>query len=377
MTRETRCTKWCRTVMVCCLACCLTGLATWAGSLLKVGPGQAYTTIQSAVDAATTGDAILVYPSVYAETVAVSTNGISIVAQGAGVTVGPPPAMGQACFDVKADGVMIQGFGLTGTNCAPAIRFVGSHNRFSNNRIYGLTCPGVNALACRDPNGGSNYNTIENNDVSQADLGIVVGSDSSTALNKGNVIVGNHVHDMESVGIVVYNATDSYIAGNIIEGVPYGRGISIIASSGGNSQHGHTVVGNQINGTAEAGIGVFADQKASLSKVTVAYNDIDSPGGIGILLHKEAGAHLAENTIAGNRVSQAQAVGILVDDGVNKNILDGNLVFDSAIYGIQANGNHNKIMSSTALGNGTYDLADHGKGNKWRTNVFETQSWNR
>ena len=365
---------WFRVVLLSFAVVCCAAVGAWSQVVLRVGPGQQYATIQSAVDAARTGDAILVYPSTYKESVNVNKNGLKLVAQGDGVTVGPPPAEGKACFEVRADGIVIQGFNLTGTNCAAAIDFVGSYNRFSDNHIFGLTCPGVNALACRAPNGGSNFNVIENNDVTEADLGIVVGSDSQTAINKGNIIIGNHVYGVGTVGVVVYNGTGCMVAGNVIEGIPFGLGISIIAQNNV-PQFGHVVTGNKISNTAEGGVGVFADETASLSKVTVSYNDIISPGGFGIVLQKDSGANLAHNVISGNCVSKADAVGIIVDTGANNNKLDSNLVFDNVLYGIQVKGNHNKITSNTALGNNTYDLIDNGRGNRWKDNVYETCSW--
>lgn len=356
--------------IVCCAA-----VNAWAGNVLNVGPSQTYATIQAAVNAAQPGDAIMVYPSTYPESVTVAMNHLSILAEEDGVVVGPPPAAGQACFEVKADGVVIQGFGLTGTNCAPAIRFEGSYNRFSDNNIYGLTCPGVNGLACRAPKGGSNYNVIQNNDLTEADLGIVVGSDDLNAVNKGNAIIGNRVHGVGAVGIAVYNAIETTIQGNVIEGVAFGMGISLSTLRGKVPQHGHLVVGNSISYTSGDGIDVFSDQNCSLTKIVVSNNEIVSPGGAGILFQKDPGARLAENMISGNVVSDSEAVGIVLDEGVNKNTVEGNLTFDGGLYGILAVGNHNKIVSNTALRNSTYDLTDSGKGNTWKDNVYQTCSW--
>jgi parallel beta-helix repeat protein len=340
-----------------------------------VGPGQTYATIQAAVDAARPGDGILVYPSTYMESVSVTKGGISIVAQGSGVIVSAYPAEGKACFEVKADRVVIHGFGLTGTNMAPGIRFEGSYNRFSGNRIYDLNGPGVNALNCRDPNGGSDYNVIADNDVSGADLGIIVGSESRTAVNKENTIIGNHINGMGSVGIGIHNCIGCAITGNVIEGVEFGLGISVVAQVNSVPQHSIAVAANKISQTAEGGIGVFADQTTSLSKVTLSHNAITSPGRYGILLQKDQGAHLTDNMISDNWISEAQDAGILVDDSVNKNKIESNIVLGGAIYGIQVNGNHNKIRSNTALENGTYDLVDGGKGNQWKDNAYEFRSW--
>ena len=370
-------TRWLQRALVSLAVVCGVAVGAWAQGVLKVGPGQPFATIQAAVDAAQTGDAILVFPSTYMETVSVTKSGISIVAQGSHVIVNAYPAEGVACFEVKADRVLIHGFDLTGTNMAPGIRFEGSYNRFSGNRIYDLNAPGVNALNCRAPNGGSNFNVIENNDVTGADLGIIVGSDSHTAVNKGNIIIGNHVHSIGTSGIAIYNGTDCIISGNVIEDIPFGLGISISNLNNNTPQHSNAVTGNTVSGTSEVGIGVFANGTGSLSNVTVSHNKVSSPGGIGIVFQKDPGARLAENTISDNWISEAQTAGILVDTSVNKNKVESNLVLNCAAYGIQVNGDHNKILSNTALENGTYDLDNGGKGNKWKDNAYGTCSWSR
>ena len=91
--------------------------------------------------------------------------------------------------------VTIQGFEIAyGAGCAPGIEFEGIHNTFSENYIYlNATCLGVNALVCRDPDGGSDYNNIVRNTIDQADLGIVVVAETDDAINTGNVIQGNRI----------------------------------------------------------------------------------------------------------------------------------------------------------------------------------------
>jgi hypothetical protein len=349
----------------------------WAGNVLEVGPGHAYATIQAAVNAAQPGDAIRVYPSTYPESVLVSKSHVSILAEGDGVVVGPPPQGGQPCFGVAADGVVIQGFDLTGTNCAPAIGFVGSYNRFSGNRIYGLTCPGVNALACRAPNGGSNYNVIQDNDITQADLGIILGSDAKNAVNKGNAIVGNHVHGVGAVGIAVYNAVATTIIGNVIEGIPFGMGISLGTLGGRLPQHSHVVTGNRILNVAEGGIGVFADKPATLTDVFIGFNQISSTGGWGILLQKEDGAQLTGCMVSGNDIRETDTMGIVIDHGVSKSTVQGNLTLNNGQSGIVVAGKHNTMDANTSLGNSGYDLDNRGKDNRWRDNVYQTCSWAR
>jgi hypothetical protein len=351
--------------------------SAWAGHVLEVGPGHAYATIQAAANAAQSGDAVLVYPATYPESVSVTKNHVSFIAQGAGVVVGPPPDGNKACFDVQADGVVIDGFSLTGTICAPAIGFVGSYNRFSNNRIYGLVCPGVNAMECRAPNGGSNYNVIQNNNITQADLGIVVGSDAKNAVNKGNAIIGNTIFNMGTVGIAVYNAVDTTITANVIDGVSYGMGISIGTAPGKLPQHSYMVTGNTLDNVAEGGIGVFADKPAELTDVFLGFNRISSSAGFGILLQEHEGGKLAACSISGNDVRMAADAGIDLDAGVNKNTVEGNLTLDNGQYGIVVAGKNNKISSNTSVGNSVADLDDQGKDNRWKDNVYQTSSWSR
>jgi len=358
------------------LALLLPALPGWPASgprVLRVGDGQAYVTIQEAVDAAGPGDMVLVYPGTYVESVAVGGGGFEIVAQDPGVVV-TPPGEGEACFEVKADGVAIRGFELTGTRCAPGIRFEGSLNTFSGNIIHDLTCPGVNALACRDPDGGSDYNVIEFNVLAGADLGIVVGCDDDGALNVGNLIRNNTVSEMGAVGIVVYNGTDFRILDNVVQEIPYGTGISVIAMNG-LPQKNHTIAGNTVLSCAEHGIALFADGTAALSQNAILENYVDGVGEAGIYLYQDPGASLKKNRVLGNGVRGAGTAGILLEAGSKKNVVDSNFVVHSSEQGIAVAGNRNQVSDNTAVDSGLWDLADYGSGNKWRNNCYETASW--
>ena len=374
MKRERRLVRGVQIAILTIASAWLAAVSAFAGNALEVGPGHTYATIQAAANAAQSGDAVLVYPGQYPESVTVRKNYISFLAQGDGVIVGPPPQEGEACFDVRADGVVIHGFELTGTNCAPAIHFLGSHNRFSKNQVYGLTCPGVNALECRDPDGGSNYNIIEDNDVTEADLGIIVGSDSNSAVNKGNVIAGNFVHGVGAVGIGVYNGVDTTITGNTIMYIPFGWGISVSTPISKTPQQNIVVTANKITDVAEGGIGIFADAKCNMKKIFVGYNEISSTGGYGILLQLQDKAKLSDCTLSGNTVKEADHMGIVVDAGVEKNTLEGNLTVGNGEYGILVIGKNNTLEGNTSMGNGTCDMQDRGKNNTWKDNVYQTSA---
>ncbi len=199
------------------------------GNTLRVGPGQEYATIQAAVNAAEKGSKILVYPDHYNEAVSITKNNLRIIAQGDGVTVEPPAGWLPAGFDVHADYVTIQGFEIAyGWDCAAGIKFQGSHNTFVDNYIYlNHSCLGVNALTCRDQDGGSDSNTIEGNTIHAADIGIEVAAETEDAINRGNVIRNNTLQQIAQTPIGVGNGKGFLISGNSIDGASFGHCIAV------------------------------------------------------------------------------------------------------------------------------------------------------
>ncbi len=361
-----------RVSILCLLIAAISVTSAAAMNVLRVGDGQDFATIQAAVDAVGPGDLVLVYPGFYLESVSVTGSGYEIVAQDEGVVV-TPPAMGEACFEVTADGVTIRGFELTGTNCAPAIRFEGSRNTFASNTIHGLTCPGVNAIACRDPDGGSNYNVIEFNVINGPDVGIKVGDYEAPGLNVGNIIRNNTLNSVGVLGIGVENGTAFQIYGNVIQGVPFGTGISISALND-LPQKDHTIAENTILGVGGHGISLFAHFSATLSKNTIIGNEIDTVGEAGIYLYNEPDAILKKSRIIENSIRKT-TMGIFLEAGPKKNRIEDNIVIHSTEYGIDAGGEKNKIRNNTTVDSGSLDLNDSGSGNIWSGNRYETASW--
>ena len=344
-----------------------------AGTIRWVGPNQQYATIQDAVDDAAAGDRILVYPDTYEESVAITKDSLRIIALGQGVIVDPPDEI-QACFEVNANYITIRGFQLTGTDCAAAIDFEGSHNAFEHNIIYGLTCPGVNALACRDDDGGSDCNTIANNIVTGADLGIVIVCDADDAVNTGNIVRDNVVYGVGVVGIVISNGNANEIMGNLIFGVPFGLGISIIA---GNdiAQGNHRIINNVITECSDSGIALWANDSATLTGNLVFANEISHVGIDGIYLYSDPDATLSNNKIVANTSHDNGASGICLDAGSNNNKISANHALTNGDYGILVIGDNNNIVRNVALTNGMLDLCNSGTGNKWVANEYGTANW--
>jgi hypothetical protein len=281
------------------------------GNTLLVGPGQEYSTIQAAVDAAKKGSKILVFPGTYVEAVSVSKNNLKIVAQGDGVIVEAP--LGQpAGFAVNADHVTIRGFeiaagGEYGNDCTNGIIFEGSHNTFADNDIYAnRSCIwGVDAITCYDEDGGSDYNTIEDNTIHAIDGGIGMGaggSEHEDAINHGNVIRNNSLQQLTMNAISFWNARDFLVAGNQIDRID---GTCIYAgTSVGNKivQGRHRIEGNTMGTCAFNGIYLQAYDGGILTHNRIAENTAETCGWECILLEGQEGAILTRNRIADNRV---------------------------------------------------------------------------
>ena len=372
--------------------------------MLLVGPHQEYETIQAAVDAAKQGSRILVYPDTYTESVAVTKNNLQIIALGKGVVVVPPDTAG---FQVDADHVTVQGFEIAyGADCASGIRFEGSHNTFADNYIYlAATCLGVNAISCRDPDGGSDYNIVERNTINGADLGIVIEAATLDAINTGNVIRDNTLLSVAQDPIAIENGKGFLVSGNRITGAPYGICIAV-GTEGKNrvAQGHHTIVKNTMDNCGDNGISLYAWPGTVFTHNRIADNTIQNCGGDCLALEAGSGATLTHNEVISNSVSLSMnGSGVLLaadqDAVVSDNAVRDNLVYHNARNGISvtsgADGNrilNNEVQTNNNVGiavvgddnliagnrayNNSMDVADLGEGNEWRNNTYTpTVGW--
>ena len=201
-----------------------------AGATLKVGSGQPYPTIQSAVDAAKSGDLIVVMPGTYQESVVIDKSGLTIrgaLNQALPVVV-PPPAGGPICNLPNGPGQA--GFCIT-TSPVP-----GTINNTEIARIevdnfsqWGIAAWGTNGLNIHDviaTNNGtygiasylSSHTQIVHNVVSGSTsglspAGIFVGdSVNASLLIRLNTVLGNNL------GIHVRDAAHGTVSENTATG---------------------------------------------------------------------------------------------------------------------------------------------------------------
>lgn len=176
---------------------------------LNVGQGQTYTTIQSAVNAAKTGDVISVSEGTYPENIVVKTNGISIMGQNKEKTIIDGKKTGSV-IRIESNNVNVSGFTIQNSG--------GSGQYDAGITVY-----------------HSNKNEIANMIVVNNIVGISIYQGSNN-----NVVSGNDIRQNSKYGIFVFASSDNKIYNNNIQG----NGIGF--PSDGFGFYGDTARTNQI-----------------------------------------------------------------------------------------------------------------------------------
>ncbi|NJD52622.1 MAG: hypothetical protein FIB07_07105 [Candidatus Methanoperedens sp.] len=190
-----------------CLVLLITSYATAA--TLQVGQGKTYTTIQSAIDAAKTGDTILVDEGIYNENPLIKTNGISITGKNrektiiegrktssgiridevnniviTGFTIKNSGGGGQEDAGVaiyKGSGNTVSNLIITGNSVGISIYQGSSNNIISGNTIESNSGYGINLYA-------SNDNKIFNNNIKGNKIGVYAYSSKTNIIYQNNLI---------------------------------------------------------------------------------------------------------------------------------------------------------------------------------------------
>ncbi len=157
-----------------------------SSATLNVGQGQTYTTIQSAISAANTGDVISVSEDTYSENLVVKKNGISITGKNKektiidGKKIGSVVKIDQA-NNVKLSGFTIQNSGGSGQDDA-GISLYRANNNFIANVILVNNVVGISIYS------GSNNNIISGNDIkSSGKYGIFIFSSNDNKIYNNNI----------------------------------------------------------------------------------------------------------------------------------------------------------------------------------------------
>ncbi|MCZ7392411.1 MAG: NosD domain-containing protein [Candidatus Methanoperedens sp.] len=153
---------------------------------LNVGQGQTYTTIQSAIDAAKTGDVISVSEGTYSENIVVKMNGITITGQNKEKTIIDGKKTGSViridqANDVKVSGFTVQNSGGSGQSDGGMSLYRANNNEIAN-MILVNNAVGISIYQ------GSNSNIVSGNDIkSNGKYGVFVFASNDNKIYNNNI----------------------------------------------------------------------------------------------------------------------------------------------------------------------------------------------
>ncbi|HTK76335.1 MAG TPA: right-handed parallel beta-helix repeat-containing protein [Gemmataceae bacterium] len=343
-----------------------------------------FTTIQSAVNSAHSGDLIYVAKGVYQEQIVFpSTLRNVFLLNAGGALIGAQPGAGDgsgAIIHVNgAQGITISGFTITGGVGTADLQF------------------GV--LVDHSGSATISYNHIINIQTNplgtnQGAAAIQIGESSTGTPGVGNII-GNRIESYQKGGVVVIGAgSNADVIANTVRGV---GPTTVIAQNGIQVSDGatgrvlyNTVSGNQFVSTTTEGVGILV---FSTANVRVEANTVTTSDE-GILVDSSTGVSVQYNTSNKNTLN---GIGVLggsnnlvrfnttlqnVFDGINLedttgNSVEGNTAWNNGRDGValEATVIGNAVRRNSAFRNGRFDLSDASASftNSFSKNSFKTR----
>lgn len=382
---------------------------------LRVGPTRTHKTIQAAVDAASPGDRIRVDDGVYRERVTVSTPRLTLLASGA-VLDGTPERQVPAKRDfrgflpanltISADGVVVQGFVVTGgevgiqstaagtavRNCTlteiagTAIALDGAGGRAE--RCFIRSCGGQGGVAVggqgasvksvRIEQCGTSgiYVTGDGARISGCSIALVTGHGISVSAPSGTVS-SCRIEAVGSDGVRgsggaitilrcrVEDASHGILAdgaGSRVEGCQVEGASSVGIRVNG---AGVRVVGNRVSNTIDDSDGISVDSRQSDAakaggETLVSRNTVTDAVQTGMRLVTH-GAVITQNRVTG--CGSEEEYGFRLDGDANR--LSGNVATDSYAVGFYVSGAGNSFTGDRADGGAIHGFSVWGAGNSF------------
>jgi len=372
-------------------------------------PTAAYTTIQAAVNAASSGDTIRVCAGVYNEVVTINKNDLTLKGEpGAildGTTIGNVTPDAGMVISTGVSGITIKGFeirnytspftgegdGIQAWNCGTS-KITVKENVIHDNSWNGILVG--NEGEALHTGWSIKENNVYNNGF--ADIELTNGKDSEI---KENTVASGSASFFDGILVQARNFDYGYlpcsppgatvtssgikVSDNEVTGPYPVAGVDLIALAGGTVGPRTAVLQdvkvaeNEVDGArilARGFAGTFGGTLATASDakfIKIAENNVQNSPVPGIHLSRVTDSDIAENQVSDNER------GIVLVDSDN-NSIEENEADNNTTYGIRliVGSTGNTISENTATGNGTFDMFhdDTSTPNTWDENTCGTSS---
>ncbi|WP_197082056.1 NosD domain-containing protein [Methanosarcina siciliae] len=318
-------------------------------SVQNLDTGEFFGTIQAAVDAASDGATIVVYPGTHVENVDVYRQ-LTIRSYSGNPldTVVRASSSGDHVFYVNANNVKISGFTISGAN--------------QNSPYSGIYLSRTKSCTVEDSIISGNWygiyldssasNALSNNTVSSnSDAGIYMDNSAS------NVLSNNTVSSNSGTGIYLLSSVNNKLTDNTVSS-NYRNGIWLKENSNTN-----TLSGNLASSNTRAGF-LLDDQCIGNSLVN---NVVDANGGHGIYLSAASNS----NNLKNNTVSSNTLYGIYLSSSGDNQVTDGNRITGNSRGICLSNSNSNRIFNNYFSNTENTYFEGSNTGNSWSTTRAE------
>ncbi len=337
---------------------------------LKV-PSAQFPTIQSAADAATNGDVIVIAKGVYDEAVTMTgKTGVTIRAKKGAIIDNEHTDIGlemNGCGIIVVRGLTVRdgtGSGIFLGGCADIVITRCNVLNTGGDAITLANCGNVRIVRNRIEQGFVGVNADAQGVVIRDNRISNVVTTAVQIIGNGFAIEGNRIAGVASLhGLTIGNGDPASAASvmitrnsirNIADGLA-GDGIHL------NGVAQCTVLANRISKTSGHGVNIVSG-----AALTIQSNRITKPGVDGMHGSAQKVQYLS------NVVRNAAGSGIVLDSTSDQSLLFGNSVKGCAEYGLDVDSDFNEILENTATGSGLFDLRNQGMLNTLVDNVFGT-----